>query len=606
MTDPNGALATQRRGDIAYFNGAQWAPVADGSELRSLIIQNGVPTYIDPSVVRSELYNFSMKVKGYPVTLTGGVAATVTLGPVPVGVNGTNTNHYLYISGGTGTAEAVLITGGNAISGRPIGTITFTPANNHSGNWTISSATAGIQEAMWSTGTEVHVQVPAGQVHCYATVTIPLAGGGISGHGSNISVLMFHNLTQDFFITTNNTQSFFFRDLAIIPGSTTGAAGGGQTAGAAIHNIFGTWISLYSVNLGYVGYFGVYIGVLAAGGILDIRNCQIICNYQAIHGTIYPQINGLQVIGNRGFTDTPPVGSAGIYLFETAGGFISNYLQANGPLEYGLYIDTAGGYCNEVSVTNFYADFWTIGGIYVNGSGPCAHWELSNFRLNDDSSVIGSSPGLGIVLQTGVINWEISNGNIGSDNAGLAIIGCTNVSVSNVRIFPASATGAAGGTGYEVFDGDHISFVGCSYGNIDILTANGAGLIIQAGTTDYLTVVGCTFQVTTQASKLAFIGTVTHAKIANNSGISNFAKSAASAIAFTFPMMDDQDMLTITGTAAATSVSGLREGQIGILIFTNALPGIWTAGATIGNTFTPTQNVPVKFAFTGGKIYLSD
>ena len=47
-------------------------------------------------------------------------ANTITLSPVPLGVNGTNTNHYLYIDQGTGTPEAVKITGGTAVSGAAI------------------------------------------------------------------------------------------------------------------------------------------------------------------------------------------------------------------------------------------------------------------------------------------------------------------------------------------------------------------------------------------------------------------------------------------------------------------------------------------------------
>src|SRR5207302_1798166 len=43
--------------------------------------------------------------------------------------------------------EAVLITGGTCTSEATSGTITFTPANNHSGTWTLKSASAGIKEA---------------------------------------------------------------------------------------------------------------------------------------------------------------------------------------------------------------------------------------------------------------------------------------------------------------------------------------------------------------------------------------------------------------------------------------------------------------------------
>ena len=81
-------------------------------------------------------------------TLSAGVPATVTVAPVPVGMNGTDLLHHVLISGGSGTEEAVIITGGDAESGESTGTFTFTPANNHSGEWTMSSATAGIQEAV--------------------------------------------------------------------------------------------------------------------------------------------------------------------------------------------------------------------------------------------------------------------------------------------------------------------------------------------------------------------------------------------------------------------------------------------------------------------------
>ena len=58
---------------------------------------------------------------------------TLTLAPCPSGVSGTNTNHYLYISAGTGPAEAVRITGGTCVAEDASGSIQFTAANAHSG-----------------------------------------------------------------------------------------------------------------------------------------------------------------------------------------------------------------------------------------------------------------------------------------------------------------------------------------------------------------------------------------------------------------------------------------------------------------------------------------
>ncbi len=72
---------------------------------------------------------------------------TVTLKPCPKGVNGGDAWHYLYVSG-TGTPEAVLVTGGTCTSGAVSGTVQFTVQYPHPVGYSISSATDGIQEAI--------------------------------------------------------------------------------------------------------------------------------------------------------------------------------------------------------------------------------------------------------------------------------------------------------------------------------------------------------------------------------------------------------------------------------------------------------------------------
>ena len=118
-------------------------------------------------------------------TLTGGVGASITLTPVPLGVNGSDTGHYVYISAGTGAAEAVLITGGSATSGAASGTLTFTPANNHSGAWTVTSATGGVQEAIsYLPFGNNQVIVPAG------TTTL---NGNVSFGGKTSAIIVLSN-----------------------------------------------------------------------------------------------------------------------------------------------------------------------------------------------------------------------------------------------------------------------------------------------------------------------------------------------------------------------------------------------------------------------------
>lgn len=84
--------------------------------------------------------------------LSSAGAKTITIHSgvrTPVGVSGTDSGHYLRISGGTGATEDVLITGGTAVSGSTnAGTLQFTTVNAHTGNFTITSASGGVQEAI--------------------------------------------------------------------------------------------------------------------------------------------------------------------------------------------------------------------------------------------------------------------------------------------------------------------------------------------------------------------------------------------------------------------------------------------------------------------------
>lgn len=169
------------------------------------IFQNSYSfAFSNASALISTAFNFAPQSPSG--SLTASVPATITLSPVPQGVNGTDQNHYLYVSGGTGTAEIVLITGGTAIGGASSGTITFTPANNHSGAWTIASATAGLQEAVQSialAGVPVRIIIPAGNYTVYASINLlGLSNLDIDGYGAT---LFLNSPTNQ---TINVIQSF--------------------------------------------------------------------------------------------------------------------------------------------------------------------------------------------------------------------------------------------------------------------------------------------------------------------------------------------------------------------------------------------------------------
>jgi hypothetical protein len=112
-------------------------------------------------------YNFTPQSPGG--SLIAG-ANSITMTPVPAGVNGSDTDHYLYVSGGVGAAEACLIIGGSGVAGDASGQIIIQCAGPHSGAWTVGPVAGGIQEgvcALPAAGGEV---VVTSDVTLYANV----------------------------------------------------------------------------------------------------------------------------------------------------------------------------------------------------------------------------------------------------------------------------------------------------------------------------------------------------------------------------------------------------------------------------------------------------
>ncbi len=120
--------------------------------------------------------DFAYPAQAPGTVLTGGVPATVTMTPGPLGLDATAvpTNTKVRLSAGTGTAEATLVTGGSCNgTGQPSCTIAFTPANNHTGAWTVTSANAGIQEALnYLPADGGQVWMPSGPINIYATIVL--------------------------------------------------------------------------------------------------------------------------------------------------------------------------------------------------------------------------------------------------------------------------------------------------------------------------------------------------------------------------------------------------------------------------------------------------
>lgn len=138
-------------GSAVYINMDAWHINATNAEIKA--IETALGPNLSNVNALSGAQLVASKFAFTPQTPGGSLiigANAVVMTPVPVGVNGTDTSHRLYVSAGTGVAESCLITGGSGTSGAGTGTIIITCANTHSGAWTIQSATVGIEEAAWS------------------------------------------------------------------------------------------------------------------------------------------------------------------------------------------------------------------------------------------------------------------------------------------------------------------------------------------------------------------------------------------------------------------------------------------------------------------------
>jgi hypothetical protein len=111
-------------------------------------------------------------------------AKTVTLASCPAGVRGDETDYWVYVSG-TGTPEAVKVTGGTCVGDGNSGTLQFTTANGHATGYTITSASAGIAEASIAARYKPRgvafpsggkIVAPTGDISIYGQLTIKSIG----------------------------------------------------------------------------------------------------------------------------------------------------------------------------------------------------------------------------------------------------------------------------------------------------------------------------------------------------------------------------------------------------------------------------------------------
>ena len=228
-------------------------------------------------------FDFSQTIGGM---LTGGIPTAIELSPCPAGVSGSDASHYLYLSADTGTDEAVLIRGGSCTSGASSGTVVVTPANDHDGEWTLSSATFGLQEAVNAAGAAGGgtVRIGPGSHLLLAPVTVLSSNLTIQGAGGMCCGLgTWIHRTGDFgdslsigspTVQVNAINLFDFaisQDLDYVKGN-PGRISNRPTSGANIRVWGSNTITIERVRLENMVNNLVLTGVVFAA----IRDCQFL------------------------------------------------------------------------------------------------------------------------------------------------------------------------------------------------------------------------------------------------------------------------------------------------------------------------------------------
>lgn len=486
---------------------------------------------------------------GASIALTGGVPATITLSPMPAGINGSSVNKH-YVSVVTGSArKAYLITAVGASS------ITFTPTSSYAaGSWALQSASGGIQEAIYATSYKA-LTVPQGSISYDALRVWNPRKLQLNGQGKDATLIVIREATADVFLSDEwgiTVTNMGFRSLT-----------GTQTAGCCV-GIVGTtpqYNGDADVNVWDCDFYQVWDAIKCdwPGGFLRAIN-----NYFRNVGRYACYSKGssagaVQICDNYADGRT----SVGLIWLEgtLAGGIINdNWMQAS--LAHIVINAVSGDPVNELVIVGNILDQDTAatGCIVVNGNGI----EGDSSNCVKISANFFASPNYGVLIQD---SWNVS------------------VTDNHMRQRGVSAMVAVAGT---------TSGKIAIKGNVIECESAVQGYSIQVSATNTSQCEISDNRGTATATMLAFIGVATtivnNLHILNNSAGANYTRfianvgstgaglgimqgnisqnmpsvSVAAAASITLPFVDESQVVAISATATPiTEINGIlaRAGR---------------------------------------------
>jgi hypothetical protein len=515
---------------------------------------------------------------------------TVTLTPVPLGLNASNQDHWLYIANGVGTPEAVKITGGTAVSGSASGTITFTTVNTHSGNWTILSASAGVKEAYHAQLVEnpglPTVKIPAGTHYVYAPIVFS-TNVYLTGEASRNSYLaaVTNNFNVLSVIFASGPRVVYINGIGILC-----IAGAFATNTKAIYIEGGTdgEISDITINSPYVGI--EWLGT-SGGNVINYRDIWI---FGAASVALFLRSTGSgQCAATICNFYADGAGATMLAIFGTIAGITATNLWLQNHAT-SIYIEATTRNTNEIIISNSILDGPTTVAFQFIGPGYALGGGTNNVRL---SNSLIQAIGFGIILQAcGRVFINDTTVTCGGSSTPITIDASGDIQVENTRVYAGASSTFSN---YVTLQNS------CSDVTLNGVVMRGdpgvvksAGIIMTSHAQTNINILNCDTNATLPISGVSTSGPVK----ALEGNLWSYTPSIASAATVTLPYFKFFILTGTTGVTAFSTTNFFNGAQYkmlpqGVVTF--------TAGATIGNTFTTTANVPVDLVVYNGKVYLS-
>jgi hypothetical protein len=532
-------------GNVTLTN--PWGALPSGQQLDLLHIQgntgnNTTLQWTSRQPKYSPDYNFPPQSPGGSLVVGQNV---ITLTPVPLGVNGTDRFHYLYISGGTGTAEGVLITGGTAVAGATTGTVIVSCANTHTGAWTIQSASTGIKEASCAQNETGTVRMPTGTLTLRASLVLPTTLS-LEGMGAYATFI----------------QAVAAADPAIVIANYDKGEGTGWFGEHRDYQLMGS----ESGQGFYIG--GGVLGISSTwqGDQVRVTNCY----FNRFNQTLVIRSGNFCVFTRCMFA--PLSSGLGTTIYIPAGG---GSLQ---PMEFYACVLTGQNIAVQMDNSNYGAAYLLYMGGQVSGvvMGNELCWEShgTHFEPNVHGQLI--------------IN--VTTSSVIKIFGGLLSVHLDTLMAAAINVTGANSTFTIEGT-YVIVDGGQIvtNFVNFGGGAGGKFRMQGINVAPAGGFTNMY----------------AFPSGVPNI-CSIDLGIVSVTVTAAATLVFPQGSTTARSVVTIQGAtiggSGITAVSGLILGQYGLI--TCLQTQTFTSGASIGNTITLNPNVPYTYYFSGTQIWI--